>query len=144
MIKGTKKEILHNLASISDVIFVGGTSEYLQGIKTELNDIDISISDLKLLNGFGYIHKNFDNAFYGLSGHRGFIPLENALIDIFIDKNPDYIMVNGFKCETVQSMILLREKTLKFNHEKLSEKSKHKIRENLDRLLLWSSLNIHS
>lgn len=137
MITSSKTELLKNLAAINDVIFVGGTSEYLQGIKKELNDIDISIIDLKLLNGFGYIHTNFDHAFYGLSGHRGFIPLKHVLIDIFIDEKPEYVIINGFRCETVESMIALRENTLKFNHENLSENSKNKIRENLDRLKSW-------
>ncbi|RZJ47296.1 MAG: hypothetical protein EOO19_09525 [Chryseobacterium sp.] len=141
MINDDREEVLQKLALIDHVVFVGGTSEYLQGIKKELNDIDISISDANFLNEFGYVHKNFDNSFYGLSGHRGFIPLKNVLIDIFIEENlPNYVAIDGFKCETIESMISLRENTLKFNSSKLTEQSKNKILKNLNRLKLWKHL----
>lgn len=140
MINCDKYEVLQKLSLIDHVIFVGGTSEYLQGIKKELRDIDISINDVKLLNDFGYVHENFDDSFYGLSGNRGFIPLKSILIDIFIDEKPEYIIVNGFRCETVKSMILLRENTLKFNQDRLSELSKNKIQKNLIRLRSWNPL----
>ena len=140
MINVSKEEVLQRLAMIDDVVFVGGTSEYLQGIKNELNDIDISINDVRVLNDFVYVHKNFDDSFYGLSGHRGFIPLKSVLIDVFIDEKPKYILINEFKCETLESMIALRENTLKFNHNKLTEISKNKIYKNLNRLKLWKHL----
>lgn len=136
MINDNIDEVLKKLALIDNVIFVGGTSEYFQGIKKELNDIDISINNVNFLNSFGYVHKSFDDSFYGLSGYRGFIPLKSVLIDIFIDEKPKHIIVNGFKCETVESMISLRENTLLFNSHKLSEQSKNKVYKNLQRLKL--------
>ena len=103
-------------------VFIGNdmfevcTSEYIQGIKNELNDIDISVKNTEFLNKFGYVHKNFNNSLYGLSGNRGFIKTKNFIIDIFIDdKRPNYIIINGKKCETLDSMIELREKTLKYD-----------------------------
>jgi len=141
MINCDREEVLQKLALIDDVVFIGGTSEYLQGIKKELKDIDISINDVRSLSRFGYVHMNFDDSFYGLSGHRGFIPLKSVLIDIFIDEKPKYIIIDGFKCETIESMISLRENTLKFNHNRLTEQSKNKIHKNLNRLKLWKDLN---
>ena len=134
MLNISKQEALERLALIEDAIFVGGTSEYIQGYKDELNDIDISISNIHLLNEFGYIHKSFDNSFYGLSGNRGFIPLKSVLIDIFIDEvKPQFILVNGFKCQTKESMIELREKTLKYSFNG-SYENRLKLIHNLERL----------
>ncbi|MCQ4139229.1 hypothetical protein [Chryseobacterium sp. EO14] len=133
----SKHEILQELASIHDVVFVGGTSEYLQGIKSELNDIDISIPDTFPLKKIGYVFHFYRNNFYGLSGNRGVIKLKNVLIDIFIDNPPEYIIVNGFKCETIQSMINLRETTLKFNSDQFADIHKKKLADNLERLRLY-------
>lgn len=137
MIRVSKIEALNILSKIDDVVFVGGASEYLQGIKKELNDIDISVSDLKVLNEVGYVHRSEDSSFSGLSGKRGFIPLESVLIDVFIDEKPSYIIVNGFKCETIDSMIALQERTLNLNRKTLSERTKAKLKNNIDRLKLW-------
>lgn len=131
----SKEEALLELSKIPDVIFVGGTSEYLQGFKTELNDIDISITDIEPLKYFGYLFTAFDDSFYGLSGNRSFIPLPQVLIDVFMDqKKPEYTMVKGFRCETIHSMIELRKNTLLHSREKLSEKSFSKIKVDLERL----------
>ncbi|WBX98259.1 hypothetical protein [Chryseobacterium gambrini] len=144
MINDNKFEVLIKLSQIDDVVFVGGSSEFIQGIKKELNDIDISIKEISFLKNFGYVHKSFDDSFYGLSGQRGFIPLNSVLIDIFIDEKPQYKIFNGFKCQTLQSMISLRENTLVFNSHKLSERSKTKIDSNLQRLKLYELNNIQS
>lgn len=134
MLNISKQEALQKLSEIEDVIFVGGTSEYIQGYKEELNDIDISITDIKLLNKFGYVHTSFDNSFYGLSGNRAFIPLKSVLIDIFVDKvKPEFIVINGFKCQTIESMIQLREKTLKYTFNG-SYENRLKLIHNLERL----------
>ena len=131
----SKTEILEKLSLIEDVVFVGGTSEFLQGFKNELNDIDISVTNPEPLKAFGYVHESFDKSFFGLSGKRALIPLKYVLIDIFIDdKKPEYIVVKGYKCQTIRSMIFLRENTLNFYKEKLSEKSYNKIKRNLDLL----------
>lgn len=134
MLNISKEEALNKLSKIEDVIFVGGTSEYLQGYKNELNDIDISVTTINPLNEFGYIHKSFDSSFYGLSGNRGIIPLPNVLIDIFIDTvKPEYVTVNGFKCQTIESMISLRENTLKYTFDG-SYENRLKLIYNLERL----------
>lgn len=134
MLDISKEEALNKLALIDDVVFVGGASEYIQGFKDELNDIDISITNIKPLNEFGYIHTSFDNSFYGLSGNRAFIPLKSILIDIFVDEvKPEFILVNGFKCQTIQSMIELREKTLKYTFNG-SYENRLKMIHNLERL----------
>lgn len=137
MIKVGKLEALEVLSKIDDVIFAGGTSEFIQGIKKELRDIDISVKNFEVLNSIGYVHKSEDHSFYGASGKRGFIPLENVLIDVFIDQSIEYITVNGFKCETVSSMLERQEKTLNLNTETLSERTKEKLKNNIERLKLW-------
>ncbi|WP_390449974.1 hypothetical protein [Chryseobacterium sp. Alg-005] len=138
MINVSKIEVLKLLAQIDDVIFVGGASEYLQGIKAELNDIDISVSSKEVLNEIGYVHTNSDNSFYGLSGKRGFIPLKSVLIDVFIDeKKPQFRLVDSFKCETVDSMIALQENTLKLGLKTLSDKTRIKLTNNINRLKSW-------
>lgn len=134
MLNVSKEEALNLLSKIDDVIFVGGTSEYLQGIKDNLNDIDISVSSIEPLKKFGYVFTSFDSSFYGLSGNRGNIPLRSVMIDIFIDaKKPNYITVDGFKCETLDSMIALRENTLKYTFSGTLN-NYLKIYENLKRL----------
>ena len=140
MLDISKEEIIKQISQNEDVIFVGGTSEYIQGIKNELNDIDISVKNTEFLNKFGYVHKNFNNSLYGLSGNRGFIKTKNFIIDIFIDdKRPDYIIINRKKCETLDSMIELREKTLEYDLIK-DEFFKKKNYNNLIRLKKWKQL----
>lgn len=134
MLNISKEEVLNKLSQIEDVIFVGGTSEYIQGYKDELNDIDISINNTNPLNDFGYVHTSFDSSFFGLSGNRALIPLKSVLIDIFVDEvKPEFILVNGFKCQTIESMIELREKTLKYNFNG-SYENRLKLIHNLERL----------
>lgn len=134
MLNISKEDALNKLSLIEDVIFVGGTSEYIQGYKNDLNDIDISITNIKPLNEFGYVHTSFDNSFYELSGNRAFIPLKSVLIDVFVDKvKPEFILINGFKCQTIQSMIDLREKTLKYTFNG-SYENRLKMIHNLERL----------
>ena len=121
MLDVSKEEIIKQISQNEDVIFVGGTSEYIQGIKNELNDIDISVKNTDFLNKFGYVHKNF-------------------IIDIFIDdKRPNYTIINGKKCETLDSMIELREKTLEHDLIK-DEFFKKKNYNNLIRLKKWKQL----
>lgn len=135
-----KLKVIEVLSLKDDIIFVGGTSEYLQGLKNNLNDIDITITDINCLKDIGYIHRFYQNIFFNLSGNRGVIKLKNVLIDIFIeDKKPDYIIYNNFKCETVDSMINLRQNTLDFNLIN-NKKIEFKIKYNLNRLKKWKQL----
>ena len=128
MLKITKNDLIKELSEIDDVIFVGGTSEYIQGVKPILNDIDISVTSIEDLKKFGYIHKKYIDFFYGLSGNRGLIKTKDVFIDIFIEtKKPKFKLVENYKCETIESMIKLREKTLEKNYDK-------KIDDNLKRL----------
>lgn len=129
--------ILLKLSEIDDVIFVGGTSEYLQGIKSETNDIDISIDDKEKLRHIHYVFTSFNDSLYGLSGKRGFFREDGVLVDIYInDKKPEYIITKeGYKCETIDSMINLREKTIE--NKMIHGESLEKIKNNLNRLKKW-------
>lgn len=131
-----KLNLINELSKIPEVIFVGGTSEYLQGFKEILNDIDISICNKEKLFQINYVFTNTDYSLFGLSGQRGYFEKDGCLVDIFIDKAPDHILVNGFKCQTLESMIELRENTLKFNSHLLSKHIFLKIKTNLERLKL--------
>lgn len=134
----SKNDILNKLSKIENLIFVGGASEYIQGVKHELRDIDVVVTDIDELKKIGYVFSVDSDLFYGLSGRRAVIKLKNVLIDIFIEDHlPDSIIVDGFRCETIESMILLRENTLKFNGNRLIEQIRSKIHKNLDRLKLW-------
>ena len=136
-----KIQVLNKLSEIEDVIFVGGTSEYLQGVKNRLNDIDIRITNIDYLKNIGYVHRFDLKLFYGLSDNRGVIKLKDFLIDIFIEKDkPDYILINNkYKCETIDSMIKLRENTLNFSNFS-NTKVIEKIKYNLTRLKKWKQL----
>lgn len=137
-----KEEMIDKLSKIENLVFVGGTSEYIQGVKDKLNDIDIVVLNIEDLENFGYIHKFELDLFYGLSGNRGVILKKDLLIDIFIEKKlPYYTIINGKKCQTIDSMIELREKTLKFSSLKIKN-IKDKIKFNLNRLIEWKQLQL--
>lgn len=134
----SKEEILNELSKIENLIFIGGTAEYIQGVKNKLGDIDIVVTNVNDLKNIGYLFFLNIDPFYGRSGKRAVIKLKNVLIDIFIEYNlPQYINIKGFKCETVESIILSRENALKFDHENLSEERENKIRESLKILKSW-------
>ena len=59
-----KLKVIEVLSLKDDIIFVGGTSEYLQGLKNNLNDIDITITDINCLKDIGYIHRFYQNIFF--------------------------------------------------------------------------------
>ena len=138
-----KKSIIEELSKIENLVFVGGASEYLQDVKDSLNDIDIVIINENDLRNIGYLHKFKMNLFFGLSGERGVILKNNILIDIFIENSlPEYVIVNEkYKCQAIDSMIELREKTLNMEHmENLPKNITDKIKFNLNRLIEWKQL----
>ena len=126
--------LIQELAEIPSVTFVGGTSEFIQGFRKDLKDIDISIPNPDILRKFGYVFRGENNSLYGLSGKRGFIKNNGTLIDIFIDPPPEFIMVGEFKCETVESMLNLSRKTLKHNSMMLSANNLDKLINRVHRL----------
>ena len=138
-----KNSIIEDLSKIKDLTFVGGTSEYLQGIKEELNDIDIVIVNEDDLKNIGFLHKFELILFHNLSGKRGVILKNNVIIDVFIENSlPEYTIVNEkYKCQTIDSMIELRKKTLELISDKnLSKIAIDKIKFNLNRLIEWKQL----
>lgn len=81
-----------------NVVFVGGQSEVIHGIKSETKDIDIVTPDFFKLKQLGTMYVWDEKAF-----KRANIPEYN--IDIFVGELPDYIEVNGLKFQTLTSMI---------------------------------------
>lgn len=131
-----KLNLIEELSEYPSVVFVGGTSEYLQGFRNDLNDIDISIKDPSILWSFGYVFRAYNSALYGLSGNRASIRSnDNILIDIFVDDcPPDFIIVKGKKCETIESMLELSENTKIYNKGLFSDWNLEKLIQRIKRL----------
>ncbi|MDR6548541.1 hypothetical protein J2810_004631 [Chryseobacterium rhizosphaerae] len=130
-----KTKLINDLSEFPSVVFVGGTSEYLQGFRSELNDIDISTKSPELLWKFGYVFRGQNKSLYGLSGQRAFIKNQGILIDIFVDDNvPDFINVGKFKCQTVESMLKLSEDTKIYNKDLLSPPNYERLLKRIERL----------
>lgn len=130
-----KLKIIDQLTKIEDVVFVGGTSEYLQGIKNTLRDIDVVVTDLTTLLHIGWIFKIEDYSIPGLNPNRGHIRRGDIVIDIFVADNlPEYIKVGKHKCQTVQSMIALKERTLEKNRHLLTVGNLEKVKQSIERL----------
>lgn len=91
---------------ITDIIFVGGVSEMIQGIRETTKDIDICVLNVDELKS-RYILKEWqDTSVFSKSGKRAGIESEDYIIDIFIeDTLPDFIEIDGVKCETLNSLI---------------------------------------
>lgn len=130
-----KLEIIDQLAEIQDVIFVGGTSEYLQSIKNELRDIDVVVTNLSILSHIGWVFKIEDYSIPGLNTNRGYIRRGDIVIDIFVTDNlPEYVKIGKYKCQTVQSMVILKEDTLEKNQHLLTAGNLEKVKQSIKRL----------
>lgn len=89
-----------------DVVFVGGVAEMLQGFRTETRDIDICVLSLNGLETLGKIKQWETKSVFSTSGKRAGIETKDYTTDIFLEENlPEFVVVNGFKCETVHSLI---------------------------------------
>jgi len=99
-------ELIKEISLISDdIVFVGGVSEVLQGVRTETNDIDIVVKSLKGFEKFGEIREFSSNCPYRFGCRRAAINNE-YFIDIWVyDELPEYIEVNNIKVETLKSML---------------------------------------
>lgn len=95
------EQLLHKLSKKDNLVFVGSVAMMLQGINVKPKDIDIVVTDLEGLEN--YTEYTTDSKF-SFSGKRAFIHAEMS-IDIFIeDELPEYILINGLKCETLLFM----------------------------------------
>jgi hypothetical protein len=119
MINLPKRELVDMLSLIDGVVFVGGTSEYLQGIKNTLRDIDIVVPINTDLSDFGWVFRKTDNQCVLLSAERGIIITQECVIDIFFtDKVINTIDINGYKCQIIKDMIKIQKGVLEFGYYK--------------------------
>ena len=109
-----------------DLVYVGSFALYQMGLVQSYRDIDIVVVDLIGLEGC--IAYDSDSGFSSI-GKRAFIK-SDPVIDIFIENElPDFIEINGLKCQTLASMlkhyteILPNVKT--FWHKKIDNKIKN-------------------
>lgn len=85
-----------------DLVVVGGFAMFLHGLKKEYTDIDVVVRNL---DGLGKVFSYSTNSAFSKSGKRAFIPGDTK-VDIFIEKTlPTYEIKNGFKVQTIKSMI---------------------------------------
>ena len=135
MINFPKEEVVDLLSTIDGVIFVGGTSEYIQGIKDNLRDIDIVVPTSTDLSDFGWVFRKHDTNTTLLSADRGIIITKECIIDIFFtDNHINTIDVNGYKCQIIKDMIKIQKGILEFGYYK-NENNRIKAVTTLNRLI---------
>ncbi len=125
-------ELVRDIQSISDdIVFVGGVSEVLQGVRTETNDIDIVVKSLKGFEKFGEIREFISNNEYRFGCKRALIKGEYT-IDIWIkDELPEYIIIDNIKVKTLKSMIMVYEEELLVT---VRDYSRNRLVDKIDRL----------
>ena len=134
MITASKTELLQLLSSIEGLVFVGGTSEYIQGIKNTLRDTDIVVPIDTNLSNFGWVFKSKDEHCF-LSKDRGVIITKNCYIDIFFTNNTiNTISINGYTCQIVKDMINIQKKIIEYGYIK-NGIHRHKVTTTINRLI---------
>lgn len=95
--------MLDILKAKKDLIFVGGFALYMQGVKSSFKDYDVVV--LSLSGGLEHAHQYQTDSSHSISGKRAII--ESPIpVDIFIeDSLPEYVEIDGFRCQTVPSML---------------------------------------
>lgn len=91
-----------------ELIILSGASLVLQEVKELTNDIDIAVSRKYL----SYLLKNYQYTveFYNYDDCFGVYYIDN-IINFSTNYNTvDYIMLNGYKVQTLESILLLKEK----------------------------------
>lgn len=102
------QDILEEINRITkgNVIFTGSYSEKIQGVPIEkVGDLDIIVKDSTPFQNQQRFKSWKSNTAYSKSGKRATFFLKGKLIDVFIEESfPRYILIDGFKFETVNSM----------------------------------------
>lgn len=119
-----------------DTVFVGGVSEWLQGKRSTTTDIDICVTNLDGLGVLGEIKQWSTDSKFSKSGLRAGIESQEYLIDIFVEQQlPEYIEIDGVKCQTIQSLIQEYSRVIEAIVDPLYIKSKTKMINKLANLL---------
>ena len=93
---------LKELSQKEDLIFVGGFAMNMHRLKETYGDVDVVVTNL---NGIvDHIEYKTDSAFSS-TWKRAFIN-SNPKVDIFIENSlPEFELINGYKVQTIKSMI---------------------------------------
>lgn len=104
-------KIIEKIRDLTEVVFVGGTSEFIQGMREGVDDIDIVTTDITpFIIKFGTKVKKWNNNYFKDVVEKYNIWIDGVNVDIFIKNSlPSHILVNGYKVETIASMIEQRE-----------------------------------
>ena len=93
--------MLEKLKNIEALVFVGGFAFYKQGLKNNYNDVDVVVNDKNFMDGLEWFESN---SFYSESGIKSFFILGDFKLDIFYQKDlPDFEIIDGFRCQTIES-----------------------------------------
>ncbi len=93
--------MLEKLKNINELVFVGGFAFYKQGLKSNYNDIDLVVTNKDFLQGLPWF---ISNSVYSISKEKSFLIRPEISLDIFYEKNlPEYEIIDGFKCQTIES-----------------------------------------
>jgi hypothetical protein len=105
---------LNKIISIkSDLVFVGGVSEMLQGYKENTKDVDMVVTTINGLGYFGNIKCWNTTSPFSISGKRGYIETDTFNIDIFIEEVlPPYIIIQGLPVQDIHDEIKYYERII--------------------------------
>lgn len=106
-----KKQVLKFLHIIqeveSKVVFVGGISLYIHGLKGTFTDIDIIVPSLTNIQKLGTLTEYVTDSGFSFSGKRAFLIWEEKYkLDIFVE-NPTYQvkLVEELRCQSIRGML---------------------------------------
>lgn len=90
-----------------DIIILSGASLVLQGVKRETKDIDLAVS----YEYATYLLNNFDCTleFYNYDQDYGVYYIDNIINFSINYYDVEYIMVNGYKVQSLESVIRIKE-----------------------------------
>ena len=114
--------LINEVAKKEDVVFVGGTSLYLNKLEHTPRDIDMVVNNLDGLNKFGEVVE-FTTEFQGSkSGKRAYIMRDDFMIDIFVEETlPDFNTDGLVKFQTIPSLLYHYEEIMSKTEGKLQD-----------------------
>ena len=114
-----------------NIIFVGGVSEVLLGIKETINDIDIVFYDEKYISDISPIIKK-ELATMPFTGYKFYF--DGFYIDGYLSEiEYPYIEIDGIKCQSLEQLIEMKEMALN-NNWLTNQVNIDKLKNSLDRL----------
>ena len=114
-----------------NIIFVGGVSEVLLGLKETVNDIDIVFYDEKYISDISPIIKK-ELPTMPFIGYKFYF--DGFYVDgYFSEIEYPYIEVNGIKCQSLEQLIEMKERSLG-NNWLTNQDCIKKVKDSLSRL----------